>query len=475
MKLASLIILIFTTTCFAQNWAPVASFNKKITGTFYDEINNELYFCGWFHVVDGDTMYQISKWDGESFYPIGCGIIPDCSILPEPNVIQIVDDVILYHDTIYATGGFTTVNGQVSNSLVRFNGSNWEPIGEGLIDSDGFRGSGYRLKIINDELFVCGLFSFCNGVPANSVAKYDGYSWSSVFSVPQIDTAPRPIRDIEYYQGEWYLGGNFSEAGNNGGPIKDIIKFNGSEWTDVGGGVPGSLSIVEGFEIFEGKLMVYGAMSKSWGSPGNGIAAWNGEQWDDVGGGLENFVDNRILDAQVINGKLYVSGYILFAGGVFAPNISVWDGDNWCSLGTDLNTFTGEISSIIEFNNEIIVSGGVNLIESDTTIKYIAKYVGPDVYEPCGNATLIKDDIMESLLDIYPNPVSDKLTISNSGVKGEFQVALHDATGRLIQNQQFSGIGTHTLNLSSLAKGIYYCRIMHSFDVIVAKKIIKVE
>jgi trimeric autotransporter adhesin len=473
MRIAFIFILLHSSISYAQNWAPVASFNKKITGTFYDEINNELYFCGWFNIVDGDTIYQITKWDGETFYPIGCGIIPDCSITPHPNSAQIINNVIVYNDTLYATGFFSSINGQLSNSLIRFNGSHWEPVGEGLFDNDGFLGVGHRLKIINDELYVCGQFSFCNGIPANSIAKYNGYSWSSVFDVPQIDSETSPIKDIEYYQGDWYLGGNFSEVGNNGGPIKDIIMYNGSEWTDVGGGVPGSLSLVEGFEIFEGKLMVYGVMSKSWGSPGNGIAAWNGEQWDDVGGGLENFVDNHILDAQVINGKLYATGSIKFAGGVFAPNIAVWDGENWCSLGTELNTFQGDIYSIVEFNNEIIVSGSFSLNETDTTIKHIAKWIGGDFVSACGNATSIEDKPDLDSFEIYPNPITNQLNIRNSSLKGTFQVSILDATGRLIQNEQFSGIGTHTLNLSGLAKGIYYCRIMQGNEMIVVEKVTK--
>lgn len=236
MRIATVFILLFSATSHAQNWAPVASFNGYTKIAYHDELNNELYFCGYFKVVNGEPMYQVTKWGGNTFSEIGCGIVHDCMNLPVANLFVDVNDVIIFHDTIYATGGFTTINGQISNSIVRFNGSNWEPVGEGLIDNDGYRGVGHRLKIINDELYVCGQFSFCNGIPANSVAKYNGYSWSSVFDVPQIDTQTSPIKDIEYYKGEWYLGGNFSDAENNSGPIKDLIRFNGSEWTDVGGG-----------------------------------------------------------------------------------------------------------------------------------------------------------------------------------------------------------------------------------------------
>ncbi len=475
MRIATVFILLFSATSHAQNWAPVASFNGYTKIAYHDELNNELYFCGYFKVVDGEAMYQVTKWDGNTFSEIGCGIVHDCMNLPIANLFVDVNDVIVFHDTIYATGAFTTINGQLSNSLIRFNGSEWEPVGEGLLYNSGIRGIGHRLKIINDELYVCGQFSFCNGVAANSVAKYDGYTWSSVFDAPQIYSVARPIKDIEYFNGRWFIGGHFYEYDNFGGPKWNILQYDGLQWTSVSGGIPGSLSRVEGFELYGGKLLVYGAMSKSWGSPGNGIAAWDGEQWDDVGGGLENFVDNHILDAQVINGKLYASGQILFAGGVFAPNIAVWDGENWCSLGTELNTFAGQISSIVEFNNEIIVSGGFNLIESDTTIKYIAKYVGPDVYEPCGNATSIENKPDLDAFEIYPNPISNQLNIRNSSLKGTFQVSILDATGRLIQNEQFSGIGTHTLDLNGLAQGIYYCRVMQGEEVVVVEKVVKVE
>jgi trimeric autotransporter adhesin len=468
-----LVAILLSNSIFTQNWAPVASFNGNTKIAYHDELNNELYFCGYFKVVNGEPMYQVTKWDGNTFSEIGCGIVQDCMNLPVANLFVDVNDVIVYHDTIYATGGFTTINGQISNSIVRFNGSNWEPVGEGLIDNDGYRGVGHRLKIINDELYVCGQFSFCNGVAANSIAKYNGYTWSSVFDVPQIYSGARPIKDIEYYKGSWFVGGHFYEYDNFGGPKWNILQYNGSEWDAVGEGIPGSLARVEGFEIYEGKLMVYGAMSKSWGSPGNGIAAWNGEQWDDVGGGLENFVDNHILDAQVINGKLYATGSIKFAGGVFAPNIAVWDGENWCSLGTELNTFQGDIYSIVEFNNEIIVSGGFNLNETDTTIKNIVKWTGGDFVSACGNATSIEDKQDLDSFEIYPNPISNQLNIRNSSLKGTFQVSILDATGRLIQNEQFSSIGTHTLNLCGLAKGIYYCRIMQGNEVVVVEKVTK--
>jgi hypothetical protein len=74
---------------------------------------------------------------------------------------------------------------------------------------------------------------------------------------------------------------------------------------------------------------------------------------------------------------------------------------------------------------------------------------------------------------VYPNPIFNELNIITQSINGKFEVTILDATGRLIQNEQFSGIGTHTLNLSGLAPGIYYCRVMQGNEVVVVEKVTK--
>lgn len=105
----------------------------------------------------------------------------------------------------------------------------------------------------------------------------------------------------------------------------------------------------------------------------------------------------------------------------------------------------------------------------------------PTVYYLIDNISLTEiadttniGDINNANIKIYPNPMISHLNISNKTIKGNFQVAISDATGRLIQNKQFSGIGTHTLNLSCLAQGIYYCRVMLGQEVVVVEKVVKV-
>ncbi|MEX1189345.1 MAG: T9SS type A sorting domain-containing protein [Bacteroidia bacterium] len=75
--------------------------------------------------------------------------------------------------------------------------------------------------------------------------------------------------------------------------------------------------------------------------------------------------------------------------------------------------------------------------------------------------------------EVFPNPASDKLFLKNSKIQGEFQVFIVDIAGRIVNQEHFSGSGTHSLNLSGLAQGIYYCKIIQDMVVLSIDKVVK--
>jgi hypothetical protein len=80
----------------------------------------------------------------------------------------------------------------------------------------------------------------------------------------------------------------------------------------------------------------------------------------------------------------------------------------------------------------------------------------------------------KDVVKVYPNPASNSLNIDNGQTGKPYTAQLIDFSGRVIQQEQFSGIGSHTLNLEGLAQGIYYCRIMQGNEVVV-EKVVKIE
>jgi hypothetical protein len=71
----------------------------------------------------------------------------------------------------------------------------------------------------------------------------------------------------------------------------------------------------------------------------------------------------------------------------------------------------------------------------------------------------ITDLPLPDVLTIFPNPAAEYLNIKIEQVSGTYTVLLHDATGRLIQHETLSGIGTHTLQVGQLSAGVYICTV----------------
>jgi hypothetical protein len=68
-------------------------------------------------------------------------------------------------------------------------------------------------------------------------------------------------------------------------------------------------------------------------------------------------------------------------------------------------------------------------------------------------------------LIIYPNPVTDVLTIELTGVATGGIISILTLEGKLLQAQKTDGANTVTLNLSQLPQGIYLCRYASTTEI----------
>ncbi len=96
--------------------------------------------------------------------------------------------------------------------------------------------------------------------------------------------------------------------------------------------------------------------------------------------------------------------------------------------------------------------------------------------------SLLEDETLTSTIDyaynntdeiqIYPNPVKDKCTVSFGNEYAEVKVELYNMAGQKLFSQDFEYIQSATLNLSELDKGIYVAYIYFDHESQV-KKVIK--
>jgi hypothetical protein len=91
-----------------------------------------------------------------------------------------------------------------------------------------------------------------------------------------------------------------------------------------------------------------------------------------------------------------------------------------------------------------------------------------------GGVLDVQDPGYENLLDIYPNPAEDNLTLSLDYFTGMAELEVYEPTGKLVYNEKVFVYPSFskTIDLSGMAKGTYIIRIVNKeFDII--KKFVK--
>ncbi|NUM50544.1 MAG: T9SS type A sorting domain-containing protein [Flavobacteriales bacterium] len=475
MKKIILVTLIAFTTSLAaaQNWAAVGVVSNAVHSLYTDTIDDVLYIGGGFKMLNGDTVFGIVKYDGSNFYRMGCGLGWDCSTTFIGNLgssIYGAKGICRYNNEIFTTGAFSNSNGIQLNGLARWDGNNWQPMGTGLKNEYGGNSGGSSLKVLNNELYVCGYMDSCAGVAVNGIAKYNGVSWSAVHNIPRFNpNQSNYIYDMEIYNGDIYVSGNFYDS--IGGDIWRIARWNGSQWVGVDGGMKGGIGDVNKMVVYKGLLYAAGVFESAGSNPhAKYIATWDGTKWENVGGGISYSGSAQISDMKVYKDKLYIVGWFSQAGGIPAKQLAVWDGVNWCSFDTTNTSFDNIILALGFYQDTLYIGGGFWSVDGDTNIARIAKYIGagPDT---CGNTTGINENKVQTEgLRVYPNPASNNVTIEWSKELQVQSLAVFDYLGREVLNEKLSN-NTHSLQLdvSALPQGMYFLHLQTEKDLQTAK------
>ncbi len=144
------------TTCYAYDMVKYHG-HLVVSGT--------LTWPGYHHIrqlVDG-------QWS-----PVGAGILGGLSG---------VGSLAVYHGDLYLGGLIMQSAGNPGHAIMRWDGTAWHQVGEGLQDASGTSSgtfNGENLMVHVDLLFVSGGFSYAGHMPADHIATWDGTEWCSV-------------------------------------------------------------------------------------------------------------------------------------------------------------------------------------------------------------------------------------------------------------------------------------------------------
>lgn len=440
MKYLIILLFLFPLISNAQNWDSLGLGTDRPMRAFYkDTTVNELYCVGNFLLAGNDTVSCIAKWNGSQWYNLGDGALrtPGSDCNP-------VNSVTKFQNQIYACGPFFHY---YKHSLARWNGISWDSIAS-------LDGTITQYIEYQNELYIAGVFTNIGGIDAWGIAKWDGQNWSAIDTTKWNGAG---MSTLGFYQGELYVGGNFR---NDDQSIADLAKFNGTTWEAVSNYPFNTFSSgVNHLLEYNGRLFVGGSFKKPQ-YPGNGVMAWNGTNWDDLNNGIWGIGDVAFINQfHIYKDKLYAVGAFNTVGNIEANHIAVWNDTSWCGLDVQ---FTNTISTVIDFNDEIIIAIGTGLIDS-VNYNHIAAWTRGDETDTCEQISVNTEEIIEHErieFQVFPNPANDYLNIKaiNSPL---VDITIYNQLGQKVMEQlNVDLISEHQINIKNLPLGLYYLNIV---------------
>jgi trimeric autotransporter adhesin len=309
---------------------------------FDDGSGPALYAGGSFTMMGGTPAYNIARWNGTQWSPVGGGLTSFQSNHATVYDLQAFDDG--SGPALYAVGWFDRAGGQPASSVARWNGTSWQTL------SSFTNGLIYKMAVIDGALYLGGNFREINGTSLNTLVKWDGQAWTAVPGAPTFSVGGSAVWGFGQFASSAaasiFVGGmelvpatpiNQIDAGTS------VFQFSSAGWTYPGYGLQGQQvggvsSGVTAFEVFDdgsgAKLYAGGLFDHSGLTGLNHLAKFDGQRWTDVGGGvalppltfftLES--GPTVWDLAQHAGKLYLGGGFTRAGGARALWLASWNG-----------------------------------------------------------------------------------------------------------------------------------------------------
>jgi hypothetical protein len=261
---------------------------------------------------------------------------------------------------VYAGGDFTGGSGgPLAFHMARWDGSQWVSLNNASFTKVT------TLATRTNDLFIAGYFGVtaANGT-ASWLTRWDGANfWSLVafasntFNVFYLDTIG--FTGMAVTDTNIYLSGHTSMSECDDTltictNCDNVMRFDGTYCRVMGTGLSSNAVAIAAAGT---NVYFAGAITNAGGVLVHGIACWNGTAWSDVGGGIVG--PGRISALAVIGTNLYAGGTFTNVGGVPARCLARWDGNSWFALGrgTAFASGTGSVLALTTIGSDLYVGG----------------------------------------------------------------------------------------------------------------------
>jgi trimeric autotransporter adhesin len=272
----------------------------------------QLHAAGWFKTAGHTIANSITRWDGTNFWPLGEG-------LEASNGVPVFAAA-SFRGRLYAGGEFNRSGTNELNGLVAWNGTNWF--------NAGLTGRVYSLTVVDDALYIGGALSFPTDTNTYGVIRWDGTAWntfdSRVGSCPLCGDAY--VSGITARGNEIFVTGQFDSMGDTQQAF-NRARWNGTNWEQFVISFAGSIYQMQ---TYRSDLIAAGTFTEIEGTTATNIARWDGTNWHALGAGLGDNVDRLYVDQTT----LYAVGSFTNSGDLRLDKVARWNGSQWNALGT---------------------------------------------------------------------------------------------------------------------------------------------
>jgi trimeric autotransporter adhesin len=255
-------------------------------------------------------------------------------------------------------GQFPSIAGVPANSIARFAGGVWSPLGTGTTGAFG-AGTVNAIRFLNNgELVIGGSFQQVGGVPAFGVARWNGLGWSAMGNVGFFASSQSVVRALAILpNGDLIAGGDFGVSGVAVAP--NIARWNGSTWSTLGAGLQGSLTIgdrgVRALAVLpNGNLLAGGGFTTAGGVPAGGLAVWDGTTWAAFGASFDQTVFSLAVSPA---GDVYAAGSFNTLNGTPVGNVAARIGGAWVGTGFFTAPQRGVYTLSLGVGGSLVASG----------------------------------------------------------------------------------------------------------------------
>ena len=365
-----------------------------------------LFAGGNFTTIDGVQCANIARWDGQQWTPLGQGLVNPISTSTVNDLRSIDDDGAGSNPPgLYAGGSFATAGGQAAPNIAVWRSGSWS----GFSNSpDHFVHAIEAITPPGEEpvIFTGGAFLF----PGPYLARLEGNAWKPM-SNSVMGTVSRLAALTHAGETRLYVGGTFQAVGGGLVPASNVAAWDGEQWHGLGSGVNGEVKCFtmhdsgSGPDIYAGGQFTLGN-----GLAANRIATLQGGAWSTFDTGADGPVYASIAHDDDGAGpnptSLFVGGGFSAMNGTPTTRLAKWDGSTWSSMGT-ITGPTG-VHSFAVYNSQLYIGGNFfHTPAGGSVIRSLAVWDGASLQAVGGSVSPLSGDVQA--LRVYDDGTGSRL------------------------------------------------------------------